>query len=150
MTILHTLTDNIIGDVYLFGSWDNWEGRIEIKKLYFRCKMLIYASVDLPPGTYQYKFVDNCCYSAPEKWFHNVSKPTVDSPEGYINNIIHIPQFKSPCLRINKCCKCNDLLEYAIAMISSVKYMCVKCIIDNYKDDEFSIYSVNKLPILLL
>lgn len=90
----------------------------------FRCTSLIYAHMDVPNGTYQYKFVDDCCCTAPELWFYNPYKPTITTAEGYINNVMTVGE----TVRGIKCEECDDVAEYNVHTGS----ICVKCIIVNY------------------
>lgn len=98
--------------------------------------------MDLPDGDYQYKFVDDCCYTAPEKWFYNTNKPTTVTPEGYINNTISVGNGDNvsdqPLNGMCQNCHVNAAEYNKIRINEQCFYICVKCAINIYDgEDEY-------------
>ena len=130
MVILHIITDTICGDFYVCGSWDNWQARIPLQYLNYRCLSVCYSQLELPDGTYQYKFVDN--YMFGDIWYCAKGQ-TIVTPEGYINNVIQIKDGKILSESTSYMCNCNNV---AIVQEDNTNYTCLECLISDYKEDK--------------
>ncbi len=81
--------------------------------------------------------MDDCCCSAPEKWFCNNKKPTVETVEKYINNVIQINS--------------EDIgLEYETRIGNDVQYMSVKNIINNYNNNYSQYISIYPITVTII
>jgi 5'-AMP-activated protein kinase regulatory beta subunit len=70
--------------VLLAGTFDNWQGRIPLHGSEKDFSIII----DLPPGSYQYKFiVDN-------KWRHAPDQPTTVDQNGNTNNVVEVRELE--------------------------------------------------------
>lgn len=69
-------------------------------------------------------------------WFYNKDKPTIETPERYINYVINIP---SPHNHYQCCPYClTQSIDYVIVMASGVKHSCcAKCLLDIYKVESY-------------
>ncbi|KAK4473187.1 hypothetical protein MN116_004366 [Schistosoma mekongi] len=69
-------------DVYISGTFNNWEKRIPMVKR----SSGVYVIINCKPGTHQYKyFIDGA-------WYHDPTKPTVDNEYGTKNNVVQVKQ----------------------------------------------------------
>ncbi|GAA28398.2 5'-AMP-activated protein kinase subunit beta-2 [Clonorchis sinensis] len=67
-------------DIYISGTFNNWEKRIPMVKR----NSGVYVIIDCTPGTHEYKyFIDGA-------WYHDPTKPTVDNGLGTKNNVVHV------------------------------------------------------------
>jgi hypothetical protein len=135
--ILHDIVDTVYGNIYLYGSWDNWTKAIPVDECNLRCRCLVYARVKLDHGSYQYKFADRYCKSE-TIWFHNVNKASTITPEGYINNVIDVGNhmtanpYRGYCGYCGYCDSKAEIINHTRGEI-----MCVSCLIhiDDHSDD---------------
>mmetsp|Transcript_16959 Transcript_16959/g.18877 ORF Transcript_16959/g.18877 Transcript_16959/m.18877 type:complete len:140 (-) Transcript_16959:96-515(-) len=79
ITVKFTWHNQYAGNVFLAGSWDNWQSKRIMKRTVGGFELVLKLQL---PCVYQYKFIED------GKWLYDMTKPTKTEEDGIVNNEI--------------------------------------------------------------